>query len=219
MNRLSIYDTTPSVGENVIKAIIKGIKEISLVSSILNIIVVVVEQFVVVHGLLIRLIKLLTNVLTIDESVLVGLPRIVQVRIEVQELAPGQVDIVDVLVHLLAHIDKVLPRHRVVNHCHTARFFVALRREKGTLLAQIVHLLASVGEHVLEGTLGIVQRVHGRAQLIRGAAPLSDILAPEKSFFALVEVNALCVVAGKGLLTQPVGFLVALSLLAKIFEP
>ena len=219
MNRLSVDDATPPLGENVVKAIIKGIKEVSLVPCILNIIVVVVEQFVVVHGLLVRLIKLLTDVLAIDESVLVGLPRIVQVRVEVEELAPGQVDIVDVLVHLLAHVDEVLPRHRVIDHRHTTRLFVTLRREEGTLLAQIVHLLAGVGKHVLEGTLGIVQRVHGRAQLIRGAAPLCDILAPEKSLFALVEVNALGVVAGEGLLAQPVSLLVTLSLLAKIFEP
>ena len=156
MNRLSVDDATPPLGENVVKAIIKGIKEVSLVPCILNIIVVVVEQFVVVHGLLVRLIKLLTDVLAIDESVLVGLPRIVQVRVEVEELAPGQVDIVDVLVHLLAHVDEVLPRHRVIDHRHTTRLFVTLRREEGTLLAQIVHLLAGVGKHVLEGTLGIV---------------------------------------------------------------
>ena len=219
MNRLIFDDTAPSVGENVIKAIIKGIKEVALVPSILNIVVVVIEQFVIVHGLLIRLLKLFTDVLAVDESVLVGLPRIVQVRVEVEELAPGQVDIVNVLVHLLAHVDEVLPRHRVINHRHTARFFVALRGEKCTLLAQIVYLLASVRKHVLEGTLGIVQRVHGRSQLVRGAAPLCDILAPKKSLFALVEVNALCVVAGKGFLAQPVGLFVALRLLAQIFEP
>ena len=130
MNRLSIDDTTPSVGENVIKAIIKGIKEISFVSSILNFIVVVVEQIVVVHGLLIRLTKLLTDVLAIDESVLVGLPRIVQVRVEVQELAPGQVDVVDMLMDLLAHINEVLSGHRIVDHSGTSRLLVALRSEE-----------------------------------------------------------------------------------------
>ena len=147
--------------ENVIKAIFKGIKKVSLVLSILAVIVVVIEELVIVHGLLIRLLQLLANVLAINESVLVGLSCIIQVRVEVEELTPGQVDIVNMLVHLLAHVDEVLPRHRVVNHGNTARFFVALRREKGALLAQIVHLLASVWKHVLEGALSIVQGVHG----------------------------------------------------------
>ena len=155
----------------------------------------------VVHRLLVRLLKLFSDVLAINESILVRLPGIVKVRVEVEELSPGQIDVVNMLVHLLAHVDEVFSRHRVVNHCCAARLFIALRSEEGTLLAEVVDLLAGVREHVLEGPLGIVQCVHGRSKLIRGAAPFCDVLSPEKPFFALVEVNALRIEASKRFFT------------------
>lgn len=143
-----------------------------------------------------------------------GLARIVQVGVEVEELAPGQVDVVDVLVHLLTHIDEVLSRHRVVDHGDAARLFVALRREEGALLAQVVDLFTRIGQHVAKSSFGIIERIHGGSQLIGGAAPLCHVFSSKKPFFTLIQIDALGIVAGKGLLTQPVSFLIALGLLS-----
>jgi len=58
------------------------------------------------------------------------LPCIVKIRVEVEELAPGEVQVVNVLVDLFAHVEEVLPGHRVVDHSSAARFLVALSTEE-----------------------------------------------------------------------------------------
>ena len=136
--------TTPAIRKNVIEAVIKGVKEVTLRHSILGLVEGVIDQVIVGQGLLVGLLELLTDILTFHEGVLMRLSCIVEVRVEVKELTPGQIDVVNVLVHLFAHVDKVLPRHRVVDHCDTTSLFVALRCEEGTLLAQVVDLLARV---------------------------------------------------------------------------
>ena len=62
-----------------------------------------------------------------------GLPCVVKVRVEAEELAPSQIYVVNMLVDLLTHVEEVLPRHRVIYHSHPARLFVTLSLEEGRL--------------------------------------------------------------------------------------
>lgn len=148
---------TPSIGKNIVKTVIKGVKEVALYHTILCLVKRVINQVIVSKGLLVRLLELLTNVLAIHKSVFVGLPRIVQIRVEVEELTPSQIDVVDLLVHLLTHVDEVLSGHRVVNHGDTTCLFVALGREECTFLTQVVDLLARIRQHEAKGSLSVVK--------------------------------------------------------------
>ena len=179
----------------------------------------VVNQLHVIDGLLIGLNQLFADVVPLYKIVLMRLPRVVEIRVEVEELAPSQVQIVNVLVNLLAHVDEMLPGHRVVDHGRATSLFEALRGEESRLLTEIVHLLRGIGQHVAEGRLCIIQGVHSGAHLVGRAPPLRHVLPLEQPLLALVEVDTLRVVAGQGLSAEPVSFLVRFRLLAHVFEP
>ena len=115
-----------------IETIVKGFIEV--IPRVWNVITKVINKIVIDKRLLIRLLKLLSDVLPVHKAVLVALARIVQVRVKVKELTPGQVEVVDVLVDLLSHVDEVLSCHRVVDHRDTACLLVALSSEEGGLL-------------------------------------------------------------------------------------
>lgn len=137
-----------------IETIVKGFIEV--IPRVWNVITKVINKIVIDKRLLIRLLKLLSDVLPVHKAVLVALARIVQVRVKVKELTPGQVEVVDVLVDLLSHVDEVLSCHRVVDHRDTACLLVALSSEEGGLLTQVVHLLCGIWQHVREGSLSVV---------------------------------------------------------------
>lgn len=101
----------------------------------------VVNELHVIDRLLIWLDELLADIVSLHEIVLVRLSCIVKIAVEVEELAPSQVKVIDVLMDLLAHVDEVLPCHSVVDHRCAARLFEALSREESGLFTQIVHLL------------------------------------------------------------------------------
>ena len=180
---------------DIIEAIFEGLIEV--IPRVRNIVTKVIYKIVIDKRLLVRFLQLLSDVLPVHKAVLVALARIVQVRVEVKELTPGQVEIINVLMDLLSHVNEVLSRHRVVDHRDTTRLLVALRREEGGLFAQVVNLLGGIRQHVREGSLSIVERIHGCTELVRRAAPLSDILATEQLLLTLVQVGLLRSVAGK----------------------
>ena len=64
------------------------------------------------------------------------------------------------LVDLLAHVNKVLSGHRVVDHSDTTRLLIALSGEESRLFAEVVDLLGRVRQHVAESTLSVVHAVH-----------------------------------------------------------
>ena len=84
----------------------------------------------IAQWLLVWLLQLLADIGAVSEAVIGRLSRIVQIRVEVKELAPSQVDVIDMLMDLLAHINEVLSGHRIVDHSGTSRLLVALRSEE-----------------------------------------------------------------------------------------
>lgn len=204
------------VGQDIIIAVVKGV-EVGVSGP--RIALIIIDQIIGVEALLIRFLELLADVVPFDEAVLVGTPRVVQVGVEVKELAPGEVYVVDVLVNLLSHVQEVLSRHRVVDHRHAARLLVALTREEGGFLTKVIYLLGRVGKHVVERSFSIAECVHGGSKLIGRTAPLGDIFAPKQFLLALIQVDALLRITCQRLLSQPVSLLIRLGLLSQIFEP
>ena len=131
--RSSSSKATTSIVLHFIKAVIECLKVV-LADYVLGCIVIItplIDEVIVGQRLLVGLLKLFSDVLAIGKVVLVSLPRIVQIRVEVKELAPGQVKVVDVLVHLLTHVNEVFTRHRIIDHGDPTSLFIALSCEEG----------------------------------------------------------------------------------------
>jgi hypothetical protein len=102
--------------------LLKLTKQVASFSNAAAIIQIV--EFSFAHGkvilpgnvFLIWLDSLLANALILDVLVVTLLARIVQVRVEVKHLAPGQVEVVHMLVQLFTHIDKVETTNSVICH-------------------------------------------------------------------------------------------------------
>ena len=123
--------------------------------------------------------------MAVNVIVILLLPSLVEVTVEVKEVAPSLGDIMEVSVGLLAHIDEVLTSHSVVQHSASLDLLVDLSSEECSFLFKVVDLSSGVGKHIGEGTLSILQRVHRFIHLIRLDTPLLDILSLEKSLLIL----------------------------------
>lgn len=91
----------------------------------------------------------------------------------------------EVSVGLLTHVDEVLTSHSVVQHSASLDLLVDLSGEECSFLFKVVDLSSRVGKHVGEGTLSILERVHGFIYLIRLDTPLLDVLSLEEPLLVL----------------------------------
>jgi len=169
--------------------------------------------------LFVRLDYLLADVVVLGVSVVVLLPRIVQISVEVEEVAPREVDLVNVSVHLLAHVDEVLPRHRVVEHDHAPRLLPALVGEVGGFLREVLNFLGLLRMHQRKRLLLVVDHVLGCAQLVVLELPLADVFRFESFFLFVLQVFQCLGVSLQTLVAQPVRFLERLRLVALVLEP
>ena len=186
-----------------------------------GIFVLVVSELVTCEGnkLLIGLNDFLPNALLFVVLFVMLLACVVEIGVEVKVLAPLQVELVDVAVHLFAHVHKVPATNYVVLHDDSARLLVALVGEEGALLVQVGYLLGLLGQHHFEGMLRVVHYVHSLAGLFSRNLPLTDVLLAEKLLLFLHELCLVQRVASQGLVAKPVSFLEAPRSLLLVLEP
>ena len=123
--------------------------------------------------------------MAVNIIVILLLSSLVEITVEIKEVAPSLGDIMEVSVSLLAHVNKMLTSHSVVQHSSSLDFLVDLSSEESSLFFKIVDLSSRVGKHVGEGTLSILERVHGFINFIRLDTPFLHVLPLEKPLLIL----------------------------------
>jgi hypothetical protein len=104
------------------------------------------------------------------------LASVVQISVEVKHLAPSKVDLINMAMHLLAHIYKVLPAHRIVKHDDPPRFLPALVCEVCRLLSQVLNLLCLFRTHHLKCCLLVSNDVLSLTLLLLLNLPFRNIV-------------------------------------------
>lgn len=124
-------------------------------------------------NLVIRLGHLLTYTLTQDVSIVLLFARIVQISIEIQHLAPSDVDLMDVSLHLFTHIDKLLPSYCVINHYNTSCLPKRLISKIRRFISKVVDFTCLLRKHYFEGLFSIICHLNRVINLRLRNLPLS----------------------------------------------
>ena len=111
-------------------------------------VVFVMVKEVLLHRVLIWLLDFLSNVVFLNERIILLFSCVVQVRVEVKELAPSVVNLIKMTLYLLTNVNKGFTRHCIIHHHSAATFLPELRREIVGLLFEVINLLGGIRQHV-----------------------------------------------------------------------
>lgn len=123
--------------------------------------------------------------------------------------------------HLLTHVNEVLPRKCVIDHDRPSTVLERLVREVGALVPQVVKPLRLLGQHHREGLICCVGDFDRFVVLRARDLPIGQVLEflPEKLLLLGSQCGLESFVFIQGLTSEPMSFFEAFCLLATVFKP
>ena len=113
------------------------------------------------HMRLIWLYHLFADIVLLSIRIIFFLSGIVQVSVEIKELSPCKIYFINMSMHLLTHIHKVLTTQRIIKHDYSTRLFPALVGKVCRFLSQILHFFCFFWQHHFKSGFLVINCILG----------------------------------------------------------